>query len=249
MLRWMDRVRRRQIHAMIVVFLTAGMTSWVAPKAFAMIIGGEGNKPIADPGWPSGAAVIFNTKSRIAWWEGPPFGGGQWRSECRGDAKAFNEILLGFAKLDAKRKRVIVHDGVGGSFWLNPNGEPSKQESARIDWVLMVWQADRWDRFRSLPADLKPGDMADAKNGPPAQIDVFAGGNIRWVDVSVPKGLEVVDQRLEAHGFTIADGNVLEGKLSDLSTNRSLSGRVSLELIEPQPKGGYRFTREVESGY
>src|SRR5438128_1762447 len=29
-------------------------------EAFALITGGEGNKPITDPGWPAGAAAIFN---------------------------------------------------------------------------------------------------------------------------------------------------------------------------------------------
>ena len=42
------------------------------PEAFALITGGEGNTPITDPGWPRGAAAIFNHPGRIAWWEGPP---------------------------------------------------------------------------------------------------------------------------------------------------------------------------------
>ena len=74
-----------------VALLAALLTSLAAPNAFASIIGGEGNKPIGDPGWPRRAAV-FNTPSRIAWWEGPPFGGGQWRSECRGDARALRSM-------------------------------------------------------------------------------------------------------------------------------------------------------------
>ena len=195
MLRWMGTLRHRQTRAAAVLLLSAAIVSVIAPKALAMIIGGAGNKPIADPGWPKGAAAIFNTKSRIAWWEGPPFGGGQWHSECRGDAKAFNEILAGFARLDVKDKHLIVHDGVGSSFWLNSNNEPAKQAGARMDWVLMVWHPQNWERLRDLPAQFKPTDVAGAKNGPPAQIDVYAGGNIRWADVTVPRGLEVVDQR------------------------------------------------------
>ena len=70
---------------------------------------------------PEGAAAIFNHPGRVAWWEGPPFGGGQWHAECRGDAKALNAVLADFAKLDVKIKRVVVHDGTGHSFWLAPN--------------------------------------------------------------------------------------------------------------------------------
>src|SRR5215468_1049816 len=77
-------------------------------SASALITGGEGNKPIADPGWPKGAAVIFNHPARVAWWEGPPFGGGQWHAECRGDVKSLNAILTGLARMDGKNKRVFV---------------------------------------------------------------------------------------------------------------------------------------------
>src|SRR3954462_13401727 len=86
------------------------------PEAFALITGGEGNTPITDPGWPRGGAAIFNHAGRIAWWEGPPFGGGQWHAECRGDAKALSAVLADFAGMDAKVKRVVVHDGTGHSF-------------------------------------------------------------------------------------------------------------------------------------
>ena len=60
-------------------------------SAFALIEGGEGNTPINDPGWPKGAAEIFNHKGRTAWWVGPPFGGGEWHSECKGDVAALND--------------------------------------------------------------------------------------------------------------------------------------------------------------
>jgi hypothetical protein len=241
-----NRSRRHWQCASVILLATATM-SLISPRAFALITGGEGNTPIKDPGWPNGAAAIFNTQSRIAWWEGPPFGGGEWHSECRGDAKALNEVLAGFAKLDQKNKRVVVHDGVGHSFWLNPNREPAKRDAAMIDWVFLVWQPDNWNRLRKMPADLNPTSPGDAEKGPPAQIDIFTGGSIRWAEVIVSKGLEVADQRLEAHGFTTADGIVLEGKVFDLTTHRPVAGRVKLQLIEPQAQGGYRYTVKAET--
>ena len=51
------------------------------------------------------AAAIFNTQSRIAWWEGPPFGGGPWLVECQGDAKALRAVLA-----------VEGHHGLAGRF-------------------------------------------------------------------------------------------------------------------------------------
>ncbi len=221
--------------------LAAAIAIIPSQAAFALILGGEGNKPIADPGWPKGAAAIFNHPARVAWWEGPPFGGGQWHAECRGDAKAMSAVLADFARLDARTKRVILHDGVGHSFWLNPNGEPAKEAAARIDWVFMVWQPDRWERLRRLPVDLNPTDRARRRQGPARRRSTSTPAATAWSDVTVPKGLEIIDQRLEAHGFTPADGIVLEGKVTDLATGQPVAARMRLERIEPQAKGGYRY--------
>jgi hypothetical protein len=216
-------------------------------EAYALIVGGEGNAEVRDPGWPEGAAAIFNTKTRIAWWEGPPFGGGQWHAECRGDAKALSDVLADFDKLDVKNKRIVLHDGVGHSFWLAPNNEPAKRDAAKMDWIFMVWQPANWERLRKLPPDLNP--THDDDSGPPAQIDIYTGGNVRWADVTVPKGLKIVDQRLEAHGFTTADGVVLEGKVTDLATGKPVpEARVRLERIEPQSRGGYQHTKVALAG-
>ncbi len=224
--------------------LVAGLAA-VAPRgALGSIRGDVGNKPVSDPGWPAGAAAIFNHQGRAAWWEGPPFGGGQWHAECRGDAQALGAVLADFAKVDAKVKRVVVHDGDGRSFWLNPNDEPGKREAARIDWMFMAWQPDRWDQLRNLPADLNPTDASDA--APPLQIDVYTG-RIRWADVAVPEGLVVDDRRLEAHGFTAADGLVMEGMVVDLATKQPIAATVRLERVEPQEKGGYLYPVVAEA--
>src|SRR6516162_1167828 len=133
--------------------LATAIVALTSSEAFALITGGEGNKPLTDPGWPVGAEAIFNVKSRIAWWEGPPFGGGEWHAECRGDAKALSAVLADFAKLDVKSKRVVLHDGVGRSFWLNANNEPAKRDAAKMDWSFMIWQEANWTRLRQLPAE------------------------------------------------------------------------------------------------
>jgi hypothetical protein len=215
--------------------------------ALALITGGEGNEPVADPGWPAGAAAIFNNPTRIAWWEGPPFGGGQWHAEYRGDVAAFNEVLAAFAKLDVKIKRLVAHDGVGHSFWLNPNNEPEKKAHAEIDWMFVVWQPESFERLRNMPADLQPRDVAEADAGPPAVLYVYIGDNIRWSDVKIPDGIEVIDNRMEAHGFTPADGTVLEGIVTDLATKQPIAARMRLELIAPQSEGGYRYTVAAET--
>jgi protocatechuate 3,4-dioxygenase beta subunit len=213
------------------------------PPAYALILGGTGNEPLRDPGWPKEAAGVFNHISRVAYWEGPPLGGGEWHAECRGDAADFNEVLAQFAKIDATKKRLVIHDGEGRSFWLNPNNAPDKRAAAAIDWVFVVWQSENWKRLQSLPAGLRARGNTGAGEAPAPQIDVYTAGRIKWGDVKVPKGIEVIDHRLEAHGFSIADGIVLEGTIHDLGTGRPLKDvTVELQRIEPQPKGGYQYT-------
>jgi hypothetical protein len=151
-------------------------------------------------------------------------------------------VLADFAKLDVKNKRIVLHDGVGRSFWLNPNRHDAKEGAARIDWSFTVWQPASWERLRQLPPDLNPTVPQDIASGPPAQIEVYTDGNIHWEDVTVPNDLEIVDERLEAHGFTFLDGNVLEGTVTDLATKQPIAARVQLQRIEPQAKGGYRYT-------
>jgi hypothetical protein len=220
--------------------LLALVAALAPPSALALITGGNGNDPVHDPGWPKGAAEIFNDKRRIAYWEGPPFGGGEWHAEYRGDAVTLTALLEKFAKLEVKNKRVVVHDGVGHSFWLNPNRDAAKEKEAQMDWSFMVWQPKNWESLRKLPADLNPTEAA-AADGPPSQFDVYTGGNVHWAEVTVLKELTVVDQRLEAHGFKAEDNTVLEGTITDISTNKPLAATIRLERVEPQHTGGYKY--------
>ena len=221
------------------LFLAAlALLAMPTQQALALIVGGEGNKPLQDPGWPDGASVIFNTPSRIAWWEGPPLGGGQWHAECRGDAKALSTVLADFAELNVKSKRIVLYDGVGKSFWPSRVSKADKGDATKMDWMFTVWMPASWERLRKLPPDINP-IRGNAGEGPPAQIDIYTGGNIKWADVVVPKGITIVDNRLEAHGFTVADGLVFEGKVIDLATRKPIAAKVRLDRYDPKAKGGY----------
>lgn len=244
----MPRLKRIAILLFALAIVIAGVST---PSANALILGGTGNSPVSDPGWPAGAAPVFNTPSRVAYWEGPPFGGGQWHAECRGNAAMLNRMLQDFAKIGTTSKRIVLHDGIGRSFWINPNREPEKAADAKIDWMFMVWVPANWERFGKNPGRIaRAGQVkAKSKEAPtagvvvsPAQLDVYTGGGINWSEVVVPAGIEVVDQRLEAHGFSAKDGTVLEGDLTDLADNKPIAGRIELQLIDPQKEGGYRYS-------
>ena len=213
-------------------------------SAWALITGSEGNQPVDDPGWPKGALAVFNTKSRIAAWEGPPFGGGESHAECRGDTAAFQQVLNDFAKIETPRKQVMLHDGVGQSFWLNSNQEPAKRDAARMDWVFTVWIPDRLKFQQSLPVMVR--GIEQGEDQPLATLNVYTGGSIQWSEIKLPADLKVLDERLEAHGYQLSDGVVLEGRATDVTTRQPLKATLDLQRIEPQKTGGYQYI-EVKS--
>src|SRR5215472_3047808 len=74
----------------------------------ALITGGWGNDPVQDAGWPNGALEVANLKSRVGWWEGPPFGGGMYCFLYREkDAAAFNQALAAFAKIKSRKLELV----------------------------------------------------------------------------------------------------------------------------------------------
>jgi hypothetical protein len=164
----------------------------LASPSLADIGGSTSDEEISNQNWPEGAEAVFNFKGRVAFWDGPPLGGGHWHAECRGDAKQLSDVLAAFERIKAQDKRIVLHNGVGQSFWLNPNGDPAKVEAAKIDWTFAVWDKESWQRIMDVK---KAGDAPGDAMEPPVQIDVYTGGNVNWKDVVVPKGLTVVDQR------------------------------------------------------
>lgn len=221
----------------LALVLAAALLALPVQQAFALIEGGAGNELLRDPGWPKGADVLINTPHRIAYWVGPL--GGHWHADCRGDARAFNVVLENFAKLDVKSKQIVVHNGIGTSRWLNVSNDPARRDQARMDWMFETWTKDdgKSRRTRRL-GQTDP----EATQEPPAQIDVYTGGNIKWEDVRVPPGLKVVDMRLEAHGFTLADGVVLEGKVADMATKKPLGAMMRFERVDQEPNGERTYT-------
>ena len=209
------------------VLLPLLLVMLLARPAWALRFGALGNSPVdAQPGWPEGTAAAFNPQQRIAYWEL----NGQWKSECRGDAEAFSKVVANFALIKAEGKKLILHDGVGTSYWVQavqPAGD------AKVDWIFTVWQGDIWRQWQGIgrPAGAKPPEP------PPPQIDVYCGGNLNIDDVDIPEGLLVVDQRLESRGFQLADSHVLEGKVHDMATGKPLAARMQLRRYDRNPDG------------
>ena len=91
----------------------------VPTATWGLITGSHGNQPVENRGWASGTEHAANHPSRLGWWEGPPFGGGEYHFLYRGDTAAFQEALQAFAKIRAPRLELVIKDGPNNSFWLD----------------------------------------------------------------------------------------------------------------------------------
>jgi hypothetical protein len=193
--------------------------------AAAMGEGAVGNKPLKDRRMPEGANAIIDRRDRVAWYEGE----GPFQAEGRGGIKAINQILADFAKVDVKMKRVVVHDGAGQSSMIDAEEKTRRKKNSRIDWTFSVWPKGKWENARRhyLRRNLTPPEEADL----PTQIDIFTA-NIRWADVVVPAGIEVLDERLESHGFTAEDGIVFEGHVKELTGGQPMVAAVRVETMK-----------------
>src|SRR2546430_16842013 len=115
----------------------------ISPLASALIMVGRGNAPVHDNHWPAGALEVANLKSRVGWWEGPPFGGGQHCFLYRGDTATFQTALDLFAKIKSPELKLAVHEGPQHNQFLQ---EPKDRKSDdRVDWSFTVWNPQRWN--------------------------------------------------------------------------------------------------------
>jgi hypothetical protein len=220
----------------LIPLLVALSTALFSSTASALITGGTGNEPVPDAGWPLGAVDVANLKTRVGWWEGPPFGGGQYQFLYRGSADDFNAALQAFAKVRAPSIELFVLDGPQESFWLKIDRQPNDKEKpkvdARIDWTFDVWVPANWHRLYNNPKSVFASDQPNfRKPCDPPRIHVYVGGGgVEWDKVKVPDGVKVIDQRAAAHGVAPAGGAVLRGGVYDMASGKPVSGsRVALE--------------------
>jgi hypothetical protein len=141
----------------------------------ALILTGTGNKPVHDRGWPSGAVDVADLASRIDWWEGPPFGGGEWHFEYRGKTDALQQALDAFAHVKAPVLDLFVHDGTKNSFVLDPN---HRATTNNIDWSFTIWVPERWQALYGHDQPIMFCDDPNAGESMSApRVDLYTGGD------------------------------------------------------------------------
>src|SRR5688572_30635114 len=155
----------------ILLFLLALLC--LIPAARALISVSTGNDPVpGEKGWPAGAVDIANLESRLGYWVGPPFGGGESHFEYRGCTAEFQRALDLLAKVDAPQRLVIVHEGPAASAFLEDKKDAKAK--ARYDWAFVVWDKATYDRlYKGKQSGFLARDPNFGKPLPPPRIDVY----------------------------------------------------------------------------
>ena len=196
----------------------------VTPVQALIMVGGK--EPVRDNNWPAGSVEVANLKTRVGWWEGPPFGGGQYNFLYRGDTEAFQESLDFFAKIKAPKLVLVVHDGGAESPFLGDNKKDHKAASS-YDWSFTVWNPQNFNHLYNTPGSFFSARDPSGRFGQPVdppQIDVFVdkGGGIDFAKIKVPTNLTVSDERADA--AHIAGGSAVIGDVYDVSTSKPVAG-------------------------
>lgn len=201
----------------------------------ALIRVGKGNDPVDDHNWPAGSLDLANLKTRVGWWEGPPFGGGQWTFLYRGDAAALQAAVDLFGKINTPELSLVVHEGQGESPFLKDEKDAKAQSG--YDFSFTAWDPRS---FNHLYNDPKTVFSANDPNGnfrrgsvEPPRIDVFVSTNLDWSAIKVPKTVKVTDERASANGYKAEAGSVMRGIVYDMVTSKPLAGASICIMNEP----------------
>jgi hypothetical protein len=217
-------------------FLLALVPLLFCEPTHALILTGQGNAPVRDPGWPRGALAVANLESRAGWAEGPPFGGGQWTFFYRGDRVALQKALDAFAGIDSDRLEVVLHAGGGSSPFL----------AGGYDWSFEVWVPTNWDRLYNDPHGFFSAQSPNFRQlvaGP--RLDLWLSpGRLEWEELKLPAKLILKDTRATAHGFKAGAGSAIRVMVSDAQTGRPIK---AAKLILSSNRDGKSYQTVAEA--
>ena len=212
--------------------LLTGALTTVALPASALIMTGEGNTPVSDAGWPEGALALANLKTRAGWWEGPPFGGGEWHFLYRGDNTAFGQALTNFAAIRTRILELVIHDGPAPE-------SPFLKDSKTVNWEFTVCVPESWHRLYNNPQSVfssRSPNFRKPVDSP--RLDVYVGnGGLDWSKVSVPTNVHVIDNRVSVAGSKPA-ASMIRVEAFDMANGKPVRGaRVIVASMNQGPAG------------
>jgi hypothetical protein len=204
----------------ILLFALASVALLAPFTVSALIMSSQGNSPVQDRGWPDGSLVVANLQSRVGWWEGPPFGGGEWQFLYRGDTETFNEALTNFAAIRTPVLDLVIHDGPEKNVFLREGAD------GRVDWTFTIWNPAGWHSLYNNPKVVfDANDSNFRKPVDPPRLDVYiGGGQVDWTKVRIPANVHVRDERASASGVDLSGGSVIHAEFFDMGNGKPVSG-------------------------
>ena len=173
----------------------------MALRANALIASGTGS-PTYTNGWPEGAAAVSNLKSCVGWWEGPPFGGGEWHIQFRGDAEALNEALTNFVAIKSPVLDLVIHDGPKHDQFLELDKQSQLVTDSRVDWEFVVWNPNNWKSLynsgntNALFINMMKEDPNYGKPIPAPLLNIYiGGGDVDFEKIKLPGNVRIRDER------------------------------------------------------
>jgi len=160
-------------------------------QAQALILVGT-NEPTHDPGWPAGTKDYVALSSRVQWFEGPPFGGGQWTFQSRGDTAALQKAVDAFAKIQSPAREIVLKPGPSTNVF---HSGTAKVET--FNWDMSVWVRANWDRlFGPMAPDFMRKHPDFGSVHPPLRLVVYVHEQgPDWTRIRVPTEVKVLDER------------------------------------------------------
>ena len=189
--------KRKTYGDLIFAFSLVAVALLAARSASALIMVRIGNQPVTDYGWPKGSLALAHLETRGGYWEGPPFGGGEYHFLYRGDNAALDADLKKFAAIHAAALEVVIHNGPHSDQFLAMPSDANRNPDGRVDWSFVVWVPENWNRLYNGPTNaLNVNSPNLGKPVAPPRMDVYVGaGGLDWSKVTVPPNLTVRDER------------------------------------------------------
>jgi hypothetical protein len=202
--------------------------------AHALIMVGHGNNPVNDAGWPAGALDLANLKTRVGWFEGPPFGGGEWCFMYRGNSVNIEEAIKAFAAIRAPALQIFLHQGPQNSTFLQDANNPASD--THYDWSFTVWRPQSWHQLYNDPRSTFTADSPNfRKPVDPPRLDIYLTDKIDWKKITLPEGVQLIDERA-TDGAKPEKGCALRGDVFDMATGKPIAGaQVTIERQSDKP--------------
>jgi hypothetical protein len=190
--------------------------------------------------------LVADLPSRLGYWVGPPFGGGEYHFSYRcANTDEFNEALTLFAAIRAPALDLVVHDGPGPHFGFGRRDEEEKRP--RAQWAFTVWRPENWHRLYNGPRGFaRDGQVGPRRPVSPPRIDVYVGGGspIEWEAVVVPDNVRVDDRRKGAPARP-AEGE-LHGEIYDMATGQIIPG-AEVAVLRSDERGRSERVAEAKA--